>query len=1203
MKKSIIKFGKYKRLLTSVSGLILSTSVYAAPELVKNGIFYTLQDWKTTSATLMQDLTTSACPQQTASNDAQCPLKGNRRMVCIKSSSRNSLGYVDAYLRQTLTDELQPNTRYRFSFKAIRPTNPSSTNTNPAVLLSSIANSSSWPTGDSTLANWQTLAPAVTYKSNNTLANTSANYNAPGFYHLAQAQTMEFVTPATLAKGEGIPTINFTYSPDLSNADGICITDVSLKKVASVKLNEAKVAVNNYGYLNTSAKRATLSNLPAKASRWQLVSEFEGATIVRLDRPLPSATVDKDSGDKLAIADFSDYSGTSIDPRFRIRVVDNSPHCDVGTFDSANCYVATPPPGTKPFIANNNLYHSAEIGANRCPVTIPGAYFDSANCFVAKPPAGTNPFIYNGSLYYSALPNKSCPLPGSWFDGANCFVATPPPGTSPFIWNGMLYHSQYRDYCSTTNSWFDGANCFVAKTPAGSSPFIYNGNLYVTPSGTGNTLVESELFRINDKKLYTPLKKDALYSFYHQRSNTAIYPMGISRSNLENLIHERGTTNDNSVGCYQGTDLHGNVWPGCPGISFNVQNGWYDAADHGKYVVNGGISLWTLQNLAERLQGKGTLKTAFPTGMLQLPNPFITKYDGSGDYSELLLEARQEMEFMLSMQISTWQNVKMALPVGYQAVAATGLPEKAWDINRPAKGVYQVMKIDGKKQYANNSVEGSIEFNNGKLPSLEIALELTPNIDVGGMVFHSVTDTCWTDIPTDPANYDLDCTTQDLNNPKAYLNDNPNKRVLRYPTTAATLNLAATAAQCYRVWKNIEPGFAQTCLTASKNAWDAAIRIRRQYGDVFRYEYHNTSTTDSWMKTDSSKKNLPSLEHGFALSPNFLGGGNYGDLRLRDEYYWAAMELYLATKDAAYMKHAVSFISTGKQNLTINPLQVGEKDLGDYGQYSVIQDSGFPIYTYDWIHGFNWQNVATLGSISALVADPSTFAQQGNITVEGITKTSPLTNLLSYAAKVMDTQIDRKVGGIRTDSYQIPTIPYSVTSNNSNLPWGSNGEILNRAMILALAADYETDSVRKSEFRRGVTASMNYLLGNNPLQHSYISGYGANALSSPHHRFFAKGKTLGWATVPAGFVAGGPNTRDMGSVAAGATRDADGKINDPSANYFLDITRKQCLVPGKDDGEVYPLRCYTDHYLDFGSNEVAINWQAPLLWVSQYLSE
>ena len=43
--------------------------------------------------------------------------------------------------------------------------------------------------------------------------------------------------------------------------------------------------------------------------------------------------------------------------------------------------------------------------------------------------------------------------------------------------------------------------------------------------------------------------------------------------------------------------------PGCGcDYTLDVTGGWYDAGDHGKYVVNGGISVWTLLNWYERTQ-------------------------------------------------------------------------------------------------------------------------------------------------------------------------------------------------------------------------------------------------------------------------------------------------------------------------------------------------------------------------------------------------------------------------------------------------------------------------------------------------------------------------------------------------------------------------------------------------------------------------
>lgn len=1200
MKRFISKHGGlYLAFFTSLFWITLSQHANATSELVKNGSFSTLQDWQNFSVTVRQNVTGSNNCQHNGSNDSQCPRIGNKNLACLQSTGLSGT-YANTYLRQTL-NTLTPNTRYRFSFKALRPITATTVNQNAATLLSSISGNSGWPSPATTYANWVTSAPAVKFNTNNTLPDASSGYGS-GFYVLAQAQTMEFVTPSTITAGQPT-TINFAYAPSTSNNDGICVTDVSLQQVDAPNANAPKVAVNNYGYLSDAAKQATLGNLPGSATAWQLVSEFENTTIIRKQAALPTLTFDNDSGDKIGVIDFSDYTGTSIDPRFRIRVVDSVPYCLLGTYDGNGCLIPIPA-STIPSTSNGKMYHSVV----RCPLTIPGAFFDSANCYVATPPSGTKPFIYNGNLYYTPLWGGQCPLKGSWFDGANCFVATPPPGTSPFIYNGNLYHTPSTSYCPA-GSPFDGSRCFIGNAPSGTSPFVLSNKLYTTASIKNNVIVQSELFRIGQKNIYASLKKDALFSFYHQRSNEKIEPYADGtdasvfwKNTIGNLFHDVGTAKDSSVGCYSGTDLHGNVWPGCDNRTFNVSKGWYDAADHGKYVVNGGISVWTLQNLAERLQIKGSLPNAFPAGMMNFQS-------SHNPYSDLLTEARIEMEFMLNMQIPKGQGITMSLPVGYQAISAQGLPINNWTTNRPTQGVYQTRKLDGIKQYANNTVPGSISFNGGQLPSLEIALNLTSGIDVGGMVFHSVTDRCWTGIPTNPASYNVDCNGQDPIITTLYNSDDNNKRVLNYPTTAATLNVAATAAQCYRVWKTVDAAFAERCLQASKDAWDAAVRIRRDYGDVFRYEYQNTSnnsaagvsnTSPSWKSVDTSinSTNLKTLEYGFALSPNFLGGGNYGDLRLRDEYYWAGMELYLATKDTNYLKNADSFISTGA-------LATDDRNRGDYNQYSLSSQQGFPIYSYDWINGFNWQNVAALGSISAIVADPA-FRVEGSISLSGLTgtRTSPLTNLLSRARTIVDKQIERKLSGSAVASYKTPSMPYDPNDNNTNFPWGSNGEILNRAMILALAADYTNNAADQKVFRDGVVASMNYLLGNNPLKRSYISGYGANALSNPHHRFFAKNASLGWATIPAGFIAGGPNTRDMASVEAGATRNTQGEIDDESAKYFLNITRKQCLInPNSDAGAVYPMRCHTDHWLDFGSNEIAINWQAPLVWVSEFLSE
>jgi endoglucanase len=80
------------------------------------------------------------------------------------------------------------------------------------------------------------------------------------------------------------------------------------------------------------------------------------------------------------------------------------------------------------------------------------------------------------------------------------------------------------------------------------------------------------------------------------------------------------------------------------------------------------------------------------------------------------------------------------------------------------------------------------------------------------------------------------------------------------PSTAATLNLAATAAQRARIWRTIDAAFSGRCLAAAQRAYLAALRN-------------------------------PEI---FAVD-NFTGSGGYGDQDLSDEFFWATAELLVTT--------------------------------------------------------------------------------------------------------------------------------------------------------------------------------------------------------------------------------------------------------------------------------------------------------------------
>lgn len=258
--------------------------------------------------------------------------------------------------------------------------------------------------------------------------------------------------------------------------------------------------------------------------------------------------------------------------------------------------------------------------------------------------------------------------------------------------------------------------------------------------------------------LYRDVFGDALKFFYVQRSGCPIHDAimpGYGRpAGHAGVPPNQG---DTDVGAWSGpaSEL---LYPGwvCPG-AFDVSGGWYDAGDHGKYVVNGGISAALLLNAHERLARR--------TGRIE--SRLATE-------PALLEEALWEVDWMLRMQVPS------------------GLPH-------------------------------------------------------AGMAFHRVHDDHWTEFPMAP-------------------DEDPAARVLHRPSTAATLNLAAVAAQAGRLIADSDR--AAVLVSAAQRAYQAAL-------------------------------DEPTL---FAPDDQGVnGGGPYNDDHVDDEFYWAATELFLTTGESRYL--------------------------------------------------------------------------------------------------------------------------------------------------------------------------------------------------------------------------------------------------------------------------------------------------------------
>jgi endoglucanase len=476
-----------------------------------------------------------------------------------------------------------------------------------------------------------------------------------------------------------------------------------------------------------------------------------------------------------------------------------------------------------------------------------------------------------------------------------------------------------------------------------------------------------------DPRLYERLKYDALSYFYLNRSGT---PIELPYAGDPRWARPAGHLGDNSVSCAPAS--------GCD-YALDVAGGWYDAGDYGKYVVNGGISVWTLLNQYERAV-RQSRAGAFADGTLNIPE----RANGAPD---LLDEARWQIEFMLKMQV----------PAG-----------------RP----------------------------------------------LAGMVHHKIHDAAWTSLPLAP-------------------HESTMQRYLYPPSTAATLNLAATGAQCARVWRTIDPSFSSRCLMAAEQAWTAAQANPQRY----------------------------------APENEVSGGGSYGDNDVSDELYWAAAELFVTTGERTFydaLQRSPHFLSM--------PGAAGGSSM-------------------------TWADTAGLGTIS--------LATVASTLTAGDTEVARA-NLLAAAEAYLAV--------LGRQGYRLPMEP----GGAGLYPWGSNSFVANNLIVLALAYDL-TDSPR---YLNGVGEGMDYLLGRNPLDQSYITGYGEQPLRHPHHRFWAGQIDARYPTPPPGALSGGPNS----------------SLQDPYAQAVG--------LPG-----CAPQKCFVDHIESWSTNEITINWNAPLAWVAAFLDE
>ena len=292
--------------------------------------------------------------------------------------------------------------------------------------------------------------------------------------------------------------------------------------------------------------------------------------------------------------------------------------------------------------------------------------------------------------------------------------------------------------------------------------------------------------------------------------------------------------------------------------------------------------------------------------------------------------------------------------------------------------------------------------------------------------------------------------------------------------TAATLDFAAVTAQAARILKQYDARLADSCVKAAHKAWQWALQHPA-------LAYNQDSLNKVYQPVIST--------------------GPYGDRYFNDEWFWAASELYLTTRQE-------KFYAVVQQHM-------GER-------------AGLP----------SWANVGMLGYYSFLRSKDLPATASGMVT--------------KMREKVL-AMADSYIAGCGRSAFGT-VMGQSVR----DFIWGSNAVAANQGVVL-LNAYMLTREKRYVDY---ALTNLDYILGRNATGYSFVTGIGSKSPMHPHHRpSVADGVT---DPVP-GLLAGGPN-------------------------------------PGRQDKCSYeftePETAYSDNACSYASNEIAINWNAPMVYLA-----
>ncbi len=211
-----------------------------------------------------------------------------------------------------------------------------------------------------------------------------------------------------------------------------------------------------------------------------------------------------------------------------------------------------------------------------------------------------------------------------------------------------------------------------------------------------------------------------------------------------------------------------------------------------------------------------------------------------------------------------------------------------------------------------------------------------------------------------------------------------------------------------------------------------------------------------------------------------------------------------------------------------------------------LQDMNITVNGKKYISIPNWQSVGMLGVYSLVKnADKFTFSKDLSVDIDTL-KAQYLRVAKSYQLKSATSAYGTVMG-----------------LDGEDFVWGSNAIAGNQCVFMMKAYLMSNDP---SLYEAAIT-NFDYLLGRNATGFCYVTGFGSKPTMHPHHRPSQSDDNV--KPVP-GLLSGGPNY---------AQQDAK---NCGTAVYTSKL----------------PAMSYMDEECSYASNEIAINWNAPLVYIA-----